>query len=637
MSKKKSTPSTPLTASNNTAGDKQATVQHSPEMPQKQSLPYLLMAALGILVFIAYNGAFDNIFVDWDDYTYIVDNRDITKPTWATLWGNWTKMFFLNYHPLTMSSYWLNAYVWGAGSATSFIVTNVLLHVLNTGLVFALVQQWSKGKIWVSFFTALLFGIHPVHVESVAWVSERKDVLYTFFFLSSLYAYWHYISSKRWAYLGLTWCLFLLSCLSKAMAVVLPIVLWLIDYWRDRPFNKAQIWLEKIPFLLLSLLFGSIAISIQSGSDMGGLFEQAIVNEKAVADANVFSLAQRFLIASYGLVMYIVHFFAPVGLCTYYPYPDNNIIPNWFFIFAIAAALLLASIAFAFYKQYKAYVFGLSFYIVTVALVLQFMSVGVVIIADRYAYLPYIGLAFALLMGLEKLTQQKPTLKTPIITALALFSAVCLFLTIKQVATWQNTETLFNHVLKFYPKSDHAYATIGNYLGKKGKIDEAMGYLEKAAALGSKRGDVYEGLGNAYGSKNQPEKAIEYYNKGIELEPQKWGLYYNRGIAKLIMNQPAEAIPDFTKTLAIAPAKKIEVLTSRGRAYINTGNYADALRDLDELIQAGQQSPDAYLLRGIAKHGNKDLSGAANDYKKALQLNPNLQEAKDKLQLIEKF
>lgn len=606
------------------------------------ALWYALAAALAILVFVGYAGAFDNNFVDWDDYTYIIDNRDIAHPTWASLWAGWQKIVSLNYHPLTMSTLWLNAYVWGVKSAGSFIVVNVLLHVVNTILVFAIVRRLSNQNLWVSFFTAVLFGIHPAHVESVAWVSERKDVLYALFFLGGLWVYLQYlIPDKHHKYrlsrLVMAWLLFLLSCLSKAMAVVFPLVLLLLDYWHDRPLKEGRVWVEKIPFFALSLFFGLIAINIQSGSNFGGLFAQSFQYEKAVGDPAIYSFIEKCMIASYGLLMYIVKFFVPLHLCTYYPYPEQSVggdLPVWFVGFFVGALAFVGLIIWSYLKKVKYLFWGLSFYVITLILVLQFISVGVVIMADRYTYLPYIGLSFVVLMGLDKWQQQRPKLQMPIIGALCLCTTILLYLCVQQVDTWQNTETLFGNVLKYYPKSDQVYGILGNYFGKNGKLDEAMINLEKAANLGSKRGEVYEGLGNAYGSKGQPDKAIPYYDKGIQFEPTKWGLYYNRGIAKMMLNKPAEAIPDFDKTLEIAPAKKREVLYSRGRAYVNSGKYQDGLNDLEALVAMGEQTAEVYLLRGIAKHGKGDLGGAAADYQKALQINPQLKEAQEKLKLI---
>lgn len=597
------------------------------------TLWYILAAALGILVLLAYIGIFDHDFVDWDDYTYIIDNPDISNPTWATFKAGWRKIVSLNYHPLTMSTLWFNSYIWGAKSAMSFLVGNVILHIFNTLLVFFITKRLSGQNLIVSFFTAAIFGLHPMHVESVAWASERKDVLYGFFFLAGLLSYQNYLQRRSARWLGLVLGLFLLSCLSKAMAVVFPLTLLLFDYWYNRPLKEIGVWAEKIPFFALSLFFGLVAVNVQSGSNFGGLFEQLFQHENALGDASVYSFGEKILIASYGLLMYIIKFFVPANLCTYYPYPPN--VPAWFGAFLLGALALLGIIGYSFKKDIKFLSFGLSFYIITVVLVLQFISVGVVIMADRYTYLPYIGLAFAALMGIDKLWQQRPQLKMPLLGTLCLYTTVLLYLCVNQAETWQNTETLFNNVLKYYPNSDQTYATLGNYLGKKGNIDAALQNLEKAAALGSKRGDVFEGLGNAYGSKGQPEKAIEYYNKGIEVEPKKWGLYYNRGIAKVMLNKPADAIPDFTKTLEIAPAKKREVLYNRGRSYINSGQYKEGLGDLEALIAIGEQTADAFLLRGIAKHGLKDLSGAAADYRQALQINPQLKEAQEKLNMIE--
>lgn len=598
-------------------------------------LPFVLGIVLVLVVMVTYSNGYQHEFVDWDDYTYIIDNYTIQNPTWEGLTQYWREPFFLNYHPLTMYSYGINSMLWGADKADSFIKVNVFFHVLNTLLVFAFAFLLSNRRWTVGFFTALFFAIHPMHVESVVWVSERKDVLYGFFFLLSLLTYLHYQQQKNIAWLALCWGLFVLSCLSKAMAVVLPVVLLAIDYYQKRPLNNPRVWLEKIPFFAVALFFGLMAMSIQSGSSFGGIFTPAGEHEKAVADFGIFSLLHRLIFSAYNWVIYLVKLFVPTNLCAFYPYPTLNPATDGLSMDYYIVPFLLIPVALIgvwAHRRAPYITFALLFYTITIALVLQFISVGGVIRADRYSYLPYIGLFFGIFMGIEQLVKQQKALQKPIWALMSILGVVGMWLSMQQVDTWKNTETLFNRVISIYPTQDRPYATIGNYLGKKGRIDEALQYMEKAVELGSKRGDLYEGLGNAYGSKQQFDKALSYFNKGIEFEPTKWGLYYNRAITYLMLNRSAEAFPDFEKTLELAPHKKQDVLFNRGRAYINTQKYTEALRDLDELLALlPQPNAEAYYLRGIAKHGLNDKQGAIDDYRKALQLNPQLTDAVTKL------
>ena len=228
-------------------------------------------------VFIAFSGGFNNEFVNWDDQTYIKLNYLVTKPNgyWAEAWNSHVA---LNYAPLTITSLMINSDIFGFESARSFIITNTLVHLLNVLLVFWFVLLLLKNKfkillpkagkpLFVAFVTALLITIHPVRVELVIWVSECKDVLYCFFFLAACINYLKYLDfEKQRKYLIYSFLLFLASCLSKGQAAVLPIVLLLVDYWRERKFER-NVFVEKLPFLVLSLLFGLIATNVQNGGN----------------------------------------------------------------------------------------------------------------------------------------------------------------------------------------------------------------------------------------------------------------------------------------------------------------------------------------------------------------------------------
>ncbi|HNM26352.1 MAG TPA: hypothetical protein PKL15_13015 [Saprospiraceae bacterium] len=261
--------------------------------------------AILLLVYFAYQPALQNDFVNWDDPTYVTENPLLLRPTPENKAALWSQPVSLNYHPLTMLSLAWNMDP-AKPKARPFIATNIFLHVCNTALVFLFAYFLSRRKLLVAIFTALLFGIHPMHVESVAWVSERKDVLYTLFFMAALLSYLRYVRRGGWGWLAATLGLFVLSCLSKAMAVSLPLVLLLIDFYEGRLWQEGKIvWravLEKIPFLVISLLFGVKAVEIQSAG--------------AIGDFQAFSLIQRIAIASYGFLFYLYKLFVPPPMVT---------------------------------------------------------------------------------------------------------------------------------------------------------------------------------------------------------------------------------------------------------------------------------------------------------------------------------
>jgi len=614
-------------------------LKSEPSKEKSMKIPFLLsILLLTILTYFVYSSATDNQFVNWDDQVYVEEQPLVLKKEYAQLWKTPVS---LNYHPVTMISFAMQVPKdLKKLTAKPFIRMNVWLHIFNSALVFLLLWMLNDKKWLVALFTAAIFALHPMHVESVVWVSERKDVLYTFFFLLSLIAYWQYLSNNKKYWLLLTFFCFLLSVLSKAMAVVLPIVLLLLDYWKGKDFKDMKVWIEKIPFLGVSMFFGLMAVSVQNGGDFGGLLTLVGEKSNAIADTEIFNYWQRFQFASYGFVSYIIKFFVPTDICAFYPYPDGNKLNS---IQGILYPLTFVTILFlAFWSAFrtKIFAFGIGFYFVTVALVLQFMSVGLAIMADRYTYVPYIGLAFLLLYAIDKWINVKgPSIKYLTLGVLSLFVTFLSYKTKSQVEVWQNSETLWTQVLQYYPKEDLALANRGNYRGKTGNIDGAMSDFEIAIADGCQRSDVYEGLGNSYGTLSEQQsdkkneytlKAIEMYKKALSIEPSKGNIYYNLGIAQLQTN-PAASEVAFNESLKLMPYKESDILPLLGMSQLNAGKYISAVETLTKSINLGNNSDLVYYHRGLANLGAGNIENARSDFKYALALNPKNENARSRL------
>lgn len=608
-------------------GDKERidTKREAPKNTGVNFQNWVIMGVLALFSFIVFSQAFGNDFVDWDDYVYVKDNVFIQNPDINSLIQLWKTPVSLNYHPLTMTTIWLNAVMGNPQTASSFIVTNTILHVLNVLLVFILAMRWSKDSVLVGLGVALLWAVHPMRVESVSWVSERKDVLYVFFFLCGLWTYQRYIETKQNNYYLFSFLLFLLSCLSKATAVVFPIVLLLMEYWAGWDMLKPERYLKKIPFFLCSLLFGAIALSVQSGGDFGGVF--ALVGEKSEAIGKAFTIWQRIKFASYGFIMYIVKFFVPTGLSAYYPYPTIEDSETGIFMAAPFIVLLTAAgIAYSMVRT-KIIGFGMGFYFVTVALVLQFISVGVVLIADRYSYLPHIGLLFLLFCFIQQLIEKNESLKYPIWAGIGVWAMVLAYSTMGQIKIWKDSDALWTSVIIQHPREEQPYSIRGNFYGKTGKIEEAFKDFETALKLGSKRVTVYEGLGNVYGIKGQPQKALEMYSKAIEVNPTKATLYFNRGIAQIGSN-PQASIADFTKSIELAPYSEANSKSVRGYAYILVKDYTKAIADLEFAVKNGEAKADVYYHLGIAYTNLENKEVARKNLQEAIRLNPMHEQAK---------
>jgi protein O-mannosyl-transferase len=596
----------------------------------------LSVLVLSILVLVTFWKSFSNAFVDLDDYTYVVDNNLVRNTSETTIKDVFSKPGSLNYHPLTILSLRLNINkcpdcIDGISPAP-FIKWNVIIHLLNTILVLLLIYQITEKNLFVSFFVAAIFGVHPMHVESVVWISERKDVLYSFFFLSGLLAYLKYLNardklSQKWIWLGVTFMLFIMSCLSKAMAVVFPLVLILLKFRTQNITDSKTVkesvkaclsfktLLPLIPFLLASLFFGILAISINNH--------------------NSFTAWHRIQYASYGLVMYIVRFFVPMNQVAVYPYPTlaEYQAGGFFSLFSLAPVIVLLVSGLVIYsiKKTRLFVFGIGFFFVTIMMVLQFISVGVAIISDKYTYLPYIGLAFvpAVLIGEQIKKKRVVWYALP-----AGFVVIMLILSLKQISVWRNSETLWTNVINRYPNQETARSIRGIYYSKLSArakdINEENLYDDKALAdflvaikAETPRADVYEAAGRIYGKNGKLNNALFCFDKAIQKKPGNGSAYYNRGITFGLLKRYSEAINDYNHALLYAPQKAIEIRTSRSNIFLSLGRIKEAIADLDYLISRDNKNVVLYYNRGVARQHLNNFPGAIADFRRALEISPN--------------
>lgn len=602
---------------------------------------WLLAIGCCIATWIAYRGAFDHQFVSWDDPIYVQENPILSNPTPANVARLNKAIVSNNFHPLTMRTLLWDVQRSGL-KAGPIIRTNVLLHLLNSFLVLSFVWLLTRGRWMVAGFTALLFALHPMHVESVAWVSERKDVLYVCFGLLSLLAYWRYAhedalaqAKTRFAWLALALGLFALSCLSKAMAVIFPLLYLLIDYWEDRRWSKPAVWIEKIPFFALSILFGLIALKVQKGQNFNGWFEVLEV-KNALTTAEVFSPLQKLTFASYGLAQYCLRLFWPFNLCTYYPYPAKSTAASLPYTLApLFFVTYLGIMAWAWFKSHKALFFGLAFAFVSVVLVLQFISVGAVIMADRYTYLPYIGLFFALTWYIDQKTATNQSLHLGAAGILAIFTLFCTVLTVKQVETWKDTISLWSRVIDLYPEAASPYAKRGNAWGKeRNDLAKARADFEKAVQLDPNDAYAYEGLGIVAGMQQDHKKALEMFDKCVQLEPNYFNFYYNRAMAYLQSQQFAKAIPDYEKALQLNPGNYAQFAPSYIYALLAAGNTDGAKAKADEAIGKGIRDASIFISRAQALNRMGDSAGARSDLQQALAIQPKNAAARQLLEQL---
>ena len=580
----------------------------SQKINKEKRKPFLLWIVLAVAVTaLFFSPMLRNGFTNWDDWDYVTNNSKVHNADWNAIL---TESFVGNYHPLTMISLAIN-YKLTQLDASSYLLFNFLLHLMNTGLVFYFIWMISGNKVWVAFLSALIFGIHPMHVESVAWISERKDVLYTFFFLLSLLQYWKFLRTGKRQQYWFCFSLFILSILSKPAAIIFPLVLLLLDYWKGRVITKKVI-AEKIPFFLFSVLFGIITLSIQSHS--------------AVVKLEEYPFWTRPLFGCYVLMNFFYRFFIPVPLSAFHPYPNTSEMGLEFYL---SPLFVLALFAFIWYKRNnKPVVFGFLFFIINLLLVLQIISIGSSLVPERYTYVPYIGLAFMFAM---LLTNLKPNNSKLVFIGLSvLITAIFGLTTFKRTKIWKDSNTLWTNVIEHYPnaplpRTNRANDNIIRATNPVNK-DSVNALYQQAledcnVALRNKPGDIagLENRQNVYLNLFRDQEAIADANALIKLAPENKTGYFTRGVIYMRSNQIEKALTDFNKTLLIDP--NVDYAWSyRGTLFSNyLHKYAEAVSDFSKAITLNPGQGYYYYNRSYCYYNLGDKTNARADALTAMQ------------------
>ena len=566
----------------------------------KWILPILLVTAIGFFPML------NNWFTNWDDEQYITQNPLLRGPDWT---GIFTQPVVSNYHPVTILTLAFNYSLSGL-DPTSYLVVNLLLHLCNTALVFYFIWLMSGKKILVAAFTAIVFGIHPMHVESVAWMSERKDVLYTFFFLLSLIQYWYFLTNRKNKNLVYCFVFFALSILSKPAAIILPFILLLLDYWKGRSFTKRTI-IEKIPFVIVSIVFAIITVKIQS--------------KTAIAGLDFYPLWTRFFFATYTSMMYLVRFFIPYPLSAFHPFPEKLGLITY-----LSPVFIAALIGFLWIKRKnKLLVFSFLFFIINLVLVLQVVSIGGTLLAERYTYVPYISIGFLLgmlLYGNENSTSNKRWVSF-LIPAIVLI--VFAYLTFQRTKVWRNSDTLWTDVLKEYPTTAVPRTNRANYLlwesGKpenkareKEIIQRAIEDCNEAIKHHPDHAKGYENRQNLYLKLGKDSLALADATSLINVQPANRLGYYVKGLAFFRLNRPDSALKYYNRTLEISPMMDY-ALNDRGTVLFNYyQRYDEAIADFNKAISVNPVG-NYFMNRAKCYYKKGDMARARSDAQTAMQ------------------
>jgi protein O-mannosyl-transferase len=646
----------------------------------KRKMIGISLVVLAVVTACAFVPALDNEFTNWDDDRYVTDNTLIRGLSWDSLqsiarFGSYLERA-QRYCPLTILSFAVEYHFAGLNPRV-YHGTNLVLHILNSLLVFWFIILITR-ELPPSLIVAFLFALHPLHVESVAWVTERKDVLYSFFFLLSLIAYSYYGEGKHKAlWYASSLILFFLSLLAKPMALTLTAVLLLIDYLKCRSFN-ARLFLEKAPFFVGSLAGAFVLIS---GNDrMGG------------GDNILISPLYNVILACHSVCFYILKLMAPVHLSAIYPHPPHTTIatlPLEFLISPLCVVALAAIVAWTARRSRKV-VFGSLFFIVTLLPVSQIIPVPPGVAADRYTYIPFIGLFYLIGEGILFLLTiiRHRALKLSLCASLIVILCLLSFLTSQRCTVWKDSLTLWNDVIKNYPTTPIAYNKRGTAFLDKGIYREAMADFNRALAFKPDDAELYNNRGIAFSQEGDFARAIADYNRSLEIRPGAAIVHYNRGNALRDAGALNDAIKDYSQAIEAAPSnlmayyqrgctygevksydraimdlsyvlrarpddkqaaerlaysrsmkkefddrlatfdrevnqsQSAESYHGRGMLYASKGVFDRALSDLTRALELAPRSPNIFLDRGTIYFMRRDLDRAISDYSTALSLDP---------------
>ena len=617
---------------------------------------YILLITLFLILttLIAFHHVGNHGFVDYDDNVYITENQPIQNG--ITIQGvRWafTTGYAANWHPLTWMSHMLDIQLFGLNPQWHHL-TNLLFHLANVFLLFFVLHGMTNA-LWQSAFVAALFALHPLHVESVAWVAERKDVLSTFFWMLTLVAYAYYAKKPHVkSYLAVV-VFFALGLMAKPMVVTLPFVLLLLDYWplerfrkskpaqvirkevnnpvsshkkkgktgrqipkiiveAERPVNYEFQWaksrplvLEKIPLFALAILSCTATYIAQK---TGG----------AVAPTEIFALDVRMANALVSYVLYITKMIWPDNLAVFYPHPGS--LP---FRQVSGALLVLAAGTFAVIRTAKRFPYlpvGWLWFLGTLVPVIGLVQVGGQAMADRYTYIPLIGLFIMAAWGIPEIFRKRRFAKE----VLAASSALCLLclsiLTSTQVGYWHDSFTLFDHALNVTENNFTIYNNRSGIYNDRGDHSRAFEDSDRAIRINPRFAPAYNNRGYAQDRLGNRSQAVEDFDRAIEIDPHYAEAHYNRGIFYQNSGKYRQAIDAYDKAIETGNFDKAEVFCNRGAAYDSLGDQKKAIEDFGRAIEINPGQARTYFNRSVSYASLGNHRQAVQDLDRAIQINP---------------
>ena len=579
---------------------------------------FLVCLTLIAAVLLVYWQVRNHEFINYDDNVYVTDNPQVQKGlTLENLGWAFTSTQAGNWHPLTWFSHMLDCQLYGLNPKGHHL-TNLLFHTANMVLLF-LALKWMTGALWRSALVAALFGLHPLHVESVAWVAERKDVLSTLFWLLAILAYANYVNRpgiKRYLLIVIS---FALGLMVKPMLVTFPFVLLLLDYWPLGRFNFSPvrvvdevrapkskvassdkstmvklIW-EKVPLLLLSTVASAITFWVQNSA--GAL---------SSLDTVPFKLRMANAVVSY--LAYISKMVWPFDLAVFYPHPGNGL-PLWkgwaagVFLVAVSAMIV------RFTSRYQYLLVGWLWYLGTLVPVIGLVQVGEQSMADRYTYVPLIGLFIMVVWGVADMVQGWRRGLFVLKASATMLLLIIIVFSWLQASHWQNSIKLFGHALNVTSSNYLAHYSLGNALAQKGNLAEAINHYNQALRIRPYYAEAHNNLGNALALGGSLGEAIVHYRVALRIQPAYAEAHRNLGVALDRQGQHLKAIQHYAEALRISP-NDAQSHNNLGVALAEQGRLKQAVTHFKEALRIKPSFSEA---RRNIEHGLKLMGKPAGE------------------------
>jgi len=607
----------------------------------------------------------NHAFVNYDDDKYVTENPNVRtgiilkNVKWA-----FTSTHAANWHPLTWLSHMMDCQIYGLNPGGHHL-TNVILHILNSILLFLIFRRMT-GALWKSAFIAALFALHPLHVESVAWVAERKDVLSTFFWMLTMGAYVFYTERPGIKKYLLTVSFFALGLMAKPMLVTLPFVLLLLDYWplgrckfrqqestvsnSTKKFSSFSLVWEKTPFFVLAAVSSIVTFFVQQGAG-------------AVRSFDVLPFTVRISNALVSYISYIGNMLWPYHLAVLYPHPNN--LPMWKFV---GAGLLLILISFAvirFMRQLPYLVVGWFWYLGTLVPIIGLVQVGSQSMADRYTYVPLIGIFIMIAWVVPDLLTRWQHRRAFLAISAGCILSVLTMVTWMQLQYWQNSISLFEHTLNVTTDNYVMHSNMGVALVEQGKIDKAIAHYREALRIKPDDVDARYNMANALTRQENFKDAIAAYTEVLKTRPDMPTAHNNMGIVLSRLGESKKAISHFREALRIKPDYRdaeynLKIVLKKGETIkdavtqrrplakrVNTnnaeaqmrlgvelfqnGDFGGAIKHFREVLKTNPELIEAHINIGLALAYNRQIDEAVDHFQKALKINPDLAEVHNSL------